>query len=228
MRYENIIAAKFIRRPNRFIAEVDIDGTHHLAHVKNTGRCRELLLPNASVYLEKNNNPDRKTRYSLIGVQKGNRLINMDSQAPNKAFLEHLQRDGFTSFSGITHVKPEAKFGNSRFDIYAEAGKRRALFEVKGVTLEIDGVAKFPDAPTQRGIKHLYGLEKAAEQGYEAFMIFVVQMSGINHFTPNKDTHPEFAEALAKAIKNGVYAHALTCRITKTSMEIEAPIPVLV
>lgn len=220
MTYKNILEATFISRPNRFIAEIEVGGIRHLAHVKNTGRCKELLIPNTPVYVEQNDNPDRKTKFSLISVYKGDRLINMDSQAPNKVFLEHLQADGFADFSGITHIKTESKFGNSRLDIYAEAGGRRAFFEVKGVTLETDGVAKFPDAPTQRGIKHLQELEKAIIAGYEAFIIFVIQMDCISHFTPNHQTHPEFAMALAHAMSNGVNAHALTCKITNNSIKI--------
>lgn len=226
MTYENIVKGIFINRPNRFIAEVEVEGIRHLAHVKNTGRCKELLVPNAPIYLEENNNPDRKTKFSLISVYKGDRLINMDSQAPGKVFLEYLQAGGFSDFSGITHIKTEVGFGKSRLDIYAEAGNRHAFFEVKGVTLEEGGIGKFPDAPTQRGIKHLQELEKAVVAGYEAFMIFVIQMDNICHFTPNCQTHPEFATSLTHAMSKGVNAHAFTCKITNNSIKIKNFIPI--
>ncbi|NLK76295.1 MAG: DNA/RNA nuclease SfsA [Clostridiales bacterium] len=225
MKYKNIVNGKFQSRPNRFIAMVDIDGKVETCHVKNTGRCKELLLPGAEVYLEKSGNPNRKTAYDLVGVKKGKVLINMDSQAPNQAVKEWLEKEVY--FKNITYLKPECKYGNSRVDFYLETADERKIFiEVKGVTLEEEGVARFPDAPTLRGIKHMKELEQAVQQGYEAYILFVIQMKGIKWFEPNDRTHPEFGDTLRWVSKNGVGVLAYDCSITKESMELDMPVEV--
>lgn len=225
MKYKNIVTGKFQSRPNRFIAMVDIDGKVETCHVKNTGRCKELLLPGAEVYLEKSGNPNRKTAYDLVGVKKGKVLINMDSQAPNQAVKEWLEKEVY--FKNITYLKPECKYGNSRVDFYLETAEERKIFiEVKGVTLEEEGVARFPDAPTLRGIKHMKELEQAVQQGYEAYILFVIQMKGIKWFEPNDRTHLEFGDTLRQVAKNGVGVLAYDCSITKESMELDMPIEV--
>ena len=225
MKYKDIVTGKFQSRPNRFIAMVDIDGKVETCHVKNTGRCKELLLPEAEVYLEKSGNPNRKTAYDLVGVKKGKVLINMDSQAPNQAVKEWLEKEVY--FKNITYLKPECKYGNSRVDFYLETADERKIFiEVKGVTLEEEGVARFPDAPTLRGIKHMKELEQAVQQGYEAYILFVIQMKGIKWFEPNDRTHPEFGDTLRQVAKNGVGVLAYDCSITKESMELDMPVEV--
>lgn len=224
MIYTNIIKARFLTRPNRFIAYVEIDGETEIAHVKNTGRCRELLIAGAKVILQKADNPNRSTKYDLIAVYKGERLINMDSQAPNKVFMEYLQSGQY--ISGITKIKPEAKYGASRFDFYVEVGERKILIEVKGVTLEENGVALFPDAPTQRGVKHVNELARYSREGYEAHVVFVIQMNNILYFTPNNKTHPEFGAALIVARADGVKVNAVDCIMTENSMIIGKPVPV--
>lgn len=225
MKYKNIVNGKFQSRPNRFIAMVDIDGKVETCHVKNTGRCKELLLPGAEVYLEKSGNPNRKTAYDLVGVKKGKVLINMDSQAPNQAVKEWLEKEVY--FKNITYLKPECKYGNSRVDFYLETAEERKIFiEVKGVTLEEEGVARFPDAPTLRGIKHMKELEQAVQQGYEAYILFVIQMKGIKWFEPNDRTHLEFGDTLRQVAKNGVGVLAYDCSITKESMELDMPVEV--
>lgn len=225
MKYKNIVTGKFQSRPNRFIAMVDIDGKVETCHVKNTGRCKELLLPGAEVYLEKSGNPNRKTAYDLVGVKKGKVLINMDSQAPNQAVKEWLEKEVY--FKNITYLKPECKYGNSRVDFYLETAEERKIFiEVKGVTLEEEGVARFPDAPTLRGIKHMKELEQAVQQGYEAYILFVIQMKGIKWFEPNDRTHLEFGDTLRQVAKNGVGVLAYDCSITKESMELDMPVEV--
>lgn len=223
MRYENIVTGRFKSRPNRFIAMVEIAGQIETCHVKNTGRCRELLLPDAEVYLEKSSNPNRKTAYDLVGVRKGNCLVNMDSQAPNKAVKEWLEKEIF--FKNITYLKPECKYGNSRVDFYLETRDGKKIFiEVKGVTLEEDGVARFPDAPTERGIKHMKELKQAVTEGYEAYILFVIQLKGIRQFEPNDKTHKEFGDTLREVSANGVGVLAYDCIITKDSMELDTPI----
>ena len=199
MIYDHIIMGRFLARPNRFIAYVEVEGEEVIAHVKNTGRCKELLIPNATVYLQDwgEEHSGRKTRYDLIAVEKGSLLVNMDSQAPNKVFAEWANQGGFVA--GLTCLKPEAKWGNSRFDFYWEAGERRGFTEVKGVTLEHDGLVRFPDAPTERGVKHLEELILAKEVGYETAVCFVIQMEGMRMFSPNNETHPAFGTALRKA-----------------------------
>lgn len=210
MQYHNIKKAVFLNRPNRFIAEIEIDGNTEICHVKNTGRCRELLLPGTTVYVQDfGEERTRKTRYDLICVKKGNRLINMDSQAPNKVFQEWLLKN-----EPISYLKPECTFGDSRFDFYFEVDEKRCFAEVKGVTLEQDGVVSFPDAPTERGIKHLQGLMRAVKEGYEAYVVFIIQMKNVLYFTPNAVTHPAFAETLAEAASAGVHVLALDCFVT--------------
>ena len=223
--YNNICEGIFLSRPNRFIAEVKIDGKIERCHVKNTGRCKELLIPNARVYVNYSDKPERTTNYDLVAVWKGERLINMDSQAPNKVLLEYLQSGQY--MNGITHIKSESTYGDSRFDFYVEAGERKIFIEVKGVTLEMDGVALFPDAPTERGIKHLQGLARCINDGYEAHVVFVVQMSGIRHFTPNDATHPVFGATLSDVVKSGVKALALDCLVTPDGLTINNNLPVI-
>ncbi|MDR1564347.1 MAG: DNA/RNA nuclease SfsA [Oscillospiraceae bacterium] len=224
MIYNNIHTGTFISRPNRFIAEVELDGKIEIAHVKNTGRCKELLVLGAEVYLQKAENPNRSTKYDLIAVMKGKRLINMDSQAPNKVFLEYLQRGLY--IKNITLIKPEAKYGSSRFDFYVEAGECKIFIEVKGVTLEENGVVLFPDAPTLRGVKHLNELAQCIGEGYEAHAVFVIQMNGVLYFTPNNKTHPEFGAALATAQEAGVKLAALDCAVSPNSLIIGRSVPI--
>lgn len=225
MNYKNVISGKFLSRPNRFIALVEIDGKEEICHVKNTGRCRELLTDGARVMLEVSDNPERKTKYDLVAVYKGDMLINMDSQAPNKVVDEWLRGGGLGKPDVI---KSECVFENSRFDFYLEANEKRIFVEVKGVTLEEDGVVKFPDAPTERGVKHLTELEKAIELGYEAYVIFVIQMEKCKYFTPNEKTHPAFANALKKAKESGVNILAYSCNVTEGSLSIHSPIKVII
>lgn len=222
MNYNNVVKGKFQDRPNRFIGNVIINGKAEVCHVKNTGRCKELLVKGATVYLQKSDNPNRKTQYDLIAVQKGERLINMDSQIANDVAVEYI----FELFDNITFVKPECKYGNSRFDIYVETKTDKIFVEVKGVTLENDGVVRFPDAPTERGIKHLKELQKAVTEGYKAYVLFVVQMDNVQHFEPNRDTHPEFAETLKEVSEKGVNVLAYQCEVTPESIKIKKQIPV--
>ncbi|MDD6728176.1 MAG: DNA/RNA nuclease SfsA [Eubacteriales bacterium] len=224
MKYKNVCFATFISRPNRFIAKVLIDGQEQTVHVKNTGRCRELLIKGTKVVLEKSDNPARKTQYDLIAVYKGNRLINMDSQAPNKAVFEWLTSGGYIENPAL--VKPESVFGSSRLDFYIESENEKAYAEVKGVTLEADGVARFPDAPTERGRKHLGELINAKKQGYRAAVIFVIQMKGCKYFEPNFETDMPFANELKRAFDSGVEVIALDCKVTPDSMIIDREIEV--
>ena len=224
MTYDNILSATFLSRPNRFIAHVEVNGKLKIAHVKNTGRCKELLIPGTKVILQKFDDPKRKTAYDLINVYKGERLINMDSQAPNKVFLEYLKSGQY--IGGITHIKSEAKYGSSRFDFYVDTGNRKIFIEVKGVTLEENGVSMFPDAPTERGIKHLKELSHCLSDGYEANVVFVVQMSGTRYFTPNNKTHPAFGETLVVAEKAGVKVSAFDCVVTENSLAISKSVMV--
>ena len=224
MTYPNSIPARFLSRPNRFVAQVELDGVETTVHVKNTGRCRELLVPGARVWLVKSDNPSRKTAYDLVAVEKGDRLSNMDSQAPNAVFGEWAQAGCFVP--GLTLLKPEYKHGDSRFDFYWEAGDRKGFVEVKGVTLEQNGAVYFPDAPTQRGIKHLHGLTTCLDEGYEAAVCFVIQMEQAYFFSPNDETHPAFGEALRQAHAAGVRVLALSCSVTPDSLSISAPVPV--
>ena len=217
MRYQRIHAGVFQARPNRFIAHVELSGKTEICHVKNTGRCRELLVPGAAVELEEAQNPARKTRFDLIAVQKGERLINMDAQAPNKVFQEWAEEGNFQK--NLTLLKPETTFGASRFDFYWEAGPISGFVEVKGVTLEQDGVVLFPDAPTERGVKHLEELVKARQAGYEAAVCFLIQMERVEWFQPNDGTHPAFGAALRRARDAGVEVLALDCRVGPDFLE---------
>lgn len=225
MRYHDIHGAVFMDRPNRFVAHVKMDGETVTCHVKNTGRCRELLLPGAKVLLEKSPNPLRKTAYDLVAVYKGSRLINMDSVAPNAAFGEWLRSGGLVPHP--TLVRAETTHGDSRFDFYIEAGGQKLFAEVKGVTLERDGGAFFPDAPTERGAKHLRGLMECVKEGYRAVCAFVIQMEGIDFFSPNEETDPQFAHTLRQAAQAGVQILALTCRVREDGMDIGREIPVI-
>ena len=225
MKYERIETGTFLERPNRFIAYVEIAGQKETVHVKNTGRCAELLIPGATVYVQKADNPERKTKWDLIGVKKGKRMINMDSQIPNKVVEEWLREGNL--FPDATLIKPETTYKKSRFDLYVEEGNRKIFIEVKGVTLENNGVVKFPDAPTERGVKHLSELCEAVKDGYEAYVFFVIQMKGVKYFTPNMKTHAAFGEALQKAKEQGVHILAYDCRVTKDSIEIEKEVPVV-
>ena len=224
MQYTNVMVGKFIARANRFIAHVEIAGREEIVHVKNTGRCKELLLPGVTVYVQHFPEGKRKTKYDLIAVEKQNILINMDSQAPNKVVQEWLVAK--EPFGKITYLKPECKHGDSRFDFYLETEAKKIFIEVKGVTLEEKGVVMFPDAPTERGVKHVQELRHCLEQGYEAVVIFVVQMEGMRYFTPNRRTHAAFAEALERAEACGVKLLALTCAVTPDSLTINGAIPV--
>ena len=218
MKYSNIEQARFLKRPNRFIAYVETDNGREICHVKNTGRCKELLPPGAVVYVERNDNPARKTKLDLIGVKKGSYLINMDSQAPNAAVKEWLMEGHL--FSDQAKIYAEKTYGESRFDFYIEDGSRRAFMEVKGVTLEEDGICRFPDAPTERGIKHIKELVKCMEDGYEAYILFFIQMSPVKYLEPNDVTHKAFGDTLREAAKAGVHVMARDCKITIDSMEI--------
>lgn len=224
MRYKETEKAVFLKRPNRFIAEVEIQGKRETVHVKNTGRCKELLIPGTEVILEKSGNPNRKTKYDLICVNKQGRLINMDSQIPNKAAEEWIRKGGL--FPEEVSIRPEKKYGNSRFDLYVESPVRRAFVEVKGVTLEEDNVVRFPDAPTVRGIKHVEELIHCMEEGYEAYLLLVIQMKGVKKFMPNWDTQPEFGQVLIKAEKAGVKIIARDCLVTEDTIEIQEEVPV--
>lgn len=254
MKYRKVIPGVFVTRPNRFIAEVRIAegqsggaaGTEwcqtaaeanaplETVHVKNTGRCRELLVPGCRVYLAESDNTERKTKYDLVAVEKnaawlagpGTLLINMDSQAPNDAAEEWLNAGGDGLFSESAIVRREVTFGSSRFDFYIEDGKRKAFLEVKGCTLEEGGLARFPDAPTERGVKHVEELEKALAAGYEAYLLIVIQMKPMKEFRPNDETHKAFGDALRHAAKTGVKILAYDCLVTPDSMVIDAPVPV--
>ena len=218
MNYTNIHKAIFIDRPNRFIANVELDGVIHVCHVKNTGRCKELLIPGRKVYLQESSNPLRKTKYDLVAVEKGDKLVNLDSQAPNQVVKEWLQAGGL--YSNITWIHSEVKHGNSRVDFYIEDKNRKAFIEVKGVTLETNGIAAFPDAPTERGVKHIYHLIDAVKEGYEAYLIFVIQFKPVKYLIPNDVTHPEFGRALREAATAGVQILACDCIVTPDSMDI--------
>lgn len=224
MIYKNTEKAVFLERPNRFIAHVNLNGEIETVHVKNTGRCKELLIPGTEVVLEKSDNPARKTKYDLICVNKSGRWINMDSQAPNKAAEEWVLNGNL--FPEKITVKREKTYGNSRFDLYVESDRRKAFIEVKGVTLETDNAAQFPDAPTARGVKHIEELINCRNEGYEAYLLFVIQMKGITKFEPNWNTHPLFGETLRKAQRAGVRLLAYDCLIKENLMEISEPVPI--
>ncbi len=211
MKYERIVKGKFLERPNRFIAYVDIDGQKETVHVKNTGRCKELLRPGAVVYLQEFDPSARKTKWDLIAVEKKGRIINMDSQIPNKVVKEWLESGGL--FRKVTKIQPEYTYGDSRVDLYVEADGKKILIEVKGVTLEEEGRVRFPDAPSERAVKHVEELKRAVGEGYEAYIFFVIQMKDVRYFTPNMDTHPAFGEALREAALAGVHVIAYDCRV---------------
>lgn len=222
MKYENISRARFIRRPNRFIAHILHEGEEKICHVKNTGRCRELLLPDTEILVQKASNPARKTPYDLISVFKGERLINMDAVAPNAVFGEFLRGGGLGFVPDM--VRSECIHGESRFDFYFEYEGKRAFAEVKGVTLEEEGVVRFPDAPTERGIKHLRGLMDCVAEGCEAYAVFVVQMADVKYFEPNRACHPQFADALAEAAKAGVQILVYECEVGFDTLRITKPV----
>ena len=221
MNYKNTIRGIFKDRPNRFIAHVLVDDTETVCHVKNTGRCRELLVPGATVYLERGTNPARRTAWDLIAVEKGHRLINMDAQAPNRIFAQWIRQQE----PGIA-VHPEYRYGDSRLDFCLEWPEGLHLVEVKGVTLEREGHCLFPDAPTERGVRHLHELMRAVEEGHRATAFFVIQMADVLDFAPNDATHPAFGEALREAARQGVEIVAYTCRVTPETVTLDAPVPV--
>lgn len=223
MRYGKMVPGEFITRPNRFIAHVQIDGKTEVCHVKNTGRCRELLPPGAQVWCEVAQNPARKTKFDLITVQKGSRLINMDSQAPNVAAKEWLLAGGLGS---VEQLRAETVHGDSRFDFSFLLEGQRCFLEVKGVTLETDGVCAFPDAPTDRGVKHLRGLARAVEEGFGAYVLFVIQMEHVEYLHPNDATDPAFGAALREAAAAGVQVLAVDCRVTEDTMTVGKPVDV--
>jgi len=225
MRYSNIQKAEFICRPNRFIAHVLMDDEEVICHVKNTGRLKELLLPGATVFLEESDNMTRKTRFDLVGVLRGDEVVNIDSQAPNQAVGEWLKSGGL--FEDVSYVKAEARYGDSRFDYYIESSSgRKAFLEVKGVTLLQDRVARFPDAPTTRGVKHIGELVKCLEDGYEAYILFLLEMKGSKWMEPNDATHPAFGKALREAAEKGVKVLAYDCLVTPESLEVDKKIEV--
>ena len=223
MTYANMTPGKFLSRPNRFIAQVEIDGQTEIVHVKNTGRCKELLPTGAEVWCQRSDNPNRKTKYDLITVRKGSRLINMDSQAPNAAAKEWLLRGGL---GAVENLRAETFHGDSRFDFSFTLEGKQCFLEVKGVTLENDGVCAFPDAPTERGAKHLRGLQQAVKEGYGGYVLFVVQMADVKYLHPNDATDPGFGSALREAAANGVTVLAMDCAVDVDSMEIRLRVPV--
>ena len=229
MQYGQVEKGVFLARPNRFIALVALNGVETVCHVKNTGRCRELLVSGCTVYLARSDKAGRKTKYDLVAVEKERQgraplRINMDSQAPNDAAGEWLPRSGLFSDGAV--IRREVKFGDSRFDFYVEDGRRKAFVEVKGVTLEENGVALFPDAPTERGVKHLRELCRAVEAGYEAYLLLVIQMKDIRLFRPNAATHPAFADSLREAAGQGVHILAMDCLVTPEGMTVDKPVTV--
>ena len=225
MIYKRIQKGRFLKRPNRFIAKIEINGKEETVHVKNTGRCAELLVPGAEVYVQKSESAGRKTGWDLISVRKADRLINMDSQVTNKVVQEWIEAGRW--FKDVKIVRPEVTYKNSRFDLYVEYEEKKAFIEVKGVTLEEEGVVKFPDAPSERAVKHLKELEEAVQEGYEAYVFFVVQMKGVRYFTPNRRTHKEFADILAEAAETGVQVIAKDCFVTEDSIAIADEVPVV-
>ncbi len=226
MIYKDIKKAKFISRPNRFIANIEIDGKTEICHVKNTGRCKELLIKDSDIFVQEHDSVKRKTKYDLISVYKGDKLVNIDSQATNKVVHEWIKEGNL--FDNVSLIKPESKYKNSRFDFYVEADNRKIYIEVKGVTLEENGIVMFPDAPTERGVKHLKELAECLEEGFDAYVIFIIQMSGVKLFKPNKKTHKEFAEILKEVSNKGVTVLAYECLVSKDSMNIYKAVPVRV
>ncbi len=226
MKYENIVKGKFIERPNRFVAFVEIGGIRTMVHVKNTGRCKELLVPGTEVYLQHSPSSKRKTDYSMVSVKKENLFINIDSQAPNQVVYEAIRSGKIHEFNKPDLIKKEVPFGTSRFDLYYESYPHRGFIEVKGVTLEENGIAMFPDAPTKRGTRHVLEMMDAVKAGYRGFVIFLVQMKGVHSFTPNKKTDPAFAEALKQASNNNVTILAYDCNIAEDFMEISESVSI--
>lgn len=225
MKYNNIVEGKFIKRINRFIAEVEIDDTIETVHVKNTGRCKELFIKGAIVYLQKSDNPDRKTKYSLISIYKKDMLINIDSQVPNYVVFENIIKGRIEGFKDIEEAKREVKYGNSRFDIYYKRNNgAEGFIEIKGVTLENNGIAMFPDAPTERGRKHINEMIKAVEEGYEGNIFFLIQIENINTFTPNDKTDPKFGQTIRKAYEKGVNVYVYNCINSKNSIDLDEKI----
>lgn len=232
MKYNQVIEAEFIRRPNRFVSYCNINGVEEKVHVPNTGRCKELLVEGAKVILSKADKASkRKTKYSLVSVYKGNRLINIDSQSPNSIVEEALKNRTIFRDYNFTKIKREQKYGNSRFDIYYERedGEKtiKGFIEVKGVTLELDNLCLFPDAPTERGLKHILELVKAHEEGYETNIIFLIQMDNVDKFAPNYEMHPEFAKTLAKCQKKGVNIHAFSCKVTPDTVVLSKAVEII-
>ena len=225
MIYDRMVPGTFLERPNRFIAYVEVEGRKETVHVKNTGRCAELLQTGVRVYLQESENPGRKTKWDLIAVEKGSRMVNMDSQIPNKVVKEWLEAGHL--FENITRIQPEFTYGNSRFDLYVEADGKQIFIEVKGVTLEQDGVVRFPDAPSDRAVKHVEELKAAVKEGYEAYVFFVIQMKDVRYFTPNMDTHPAFGEALRDAARAGVHVLAYDCEVSSDRIAIADIVPVV-
>ena len=223
MEYANMRPGKFLARPNRFIAHIEIDGSVQICHVKNTGRCKELLVPGCTVWCQESDKPERKTKFDLIAVQKGHRLINMDSQAPNAAAKEWLAGGGLGE---IENLRAEVFQGDSRFDFAFEKNGVPYFLEVKGVTLETDGVCAFPDAPTERGVKHLEGLTQLSKAGFGAYILFVIQMEDVCYLHPNHVTDPAFAKALKEAADAGVHILAVDCAVTPSTMVIQNPVEV--
>ena len=221
MQYEKMVPGVFLARPNRFIAHVEIDGNIETVHVKNTGRCRELLPAGAQVWCQESSNPNRKTKFDLITVRKGHRLINMDSQAPNIAAGEWLRSGGLGE---LENLKAEAFHGDSRFDFAFTKDGKQCFLEVKGVTLETDGVCAFPDAPTERGVKHLKSLTQLAREGYGAYVLFVIQMADVKYLHPNDITDPAFGAALREAAQSGVQVLAMDCAVTERTMDLRLPV----
>ena len=219
MKYERMTEGIFQSRPNRFIANVMINGKNEVCHVKNTGRCKELLIPGkTTVYVQESDNPNRKTKYSVIGVLKGDRKINMDSQVTNTVVHEWISKGNL--FKDVVLIKPEKTYKNSRFDFYVETKTEKAFIEVKGATLEENNIVRFPDAPTERGVKHIHELCECLKEGYNAYIIFVIQMKDVLYFTPNDETHKAFGDALREAEKQGVKVIAVDCNVTEDSIDI--------
>ena len=225
MRYDSVISGRFLERPNRFIAHVETENGVQTVHVKNTGRCRELLITGAEVYLAKGSNPNRKTAYDLIAVKKNGLLVNMDAQAPNQVFAEWVLGGGF--LPDVKALRREYTYGESRLDFCLETERGLHLVEVKGVTLEEQGEARFPDAPTERGVKHIRELQRAVENGLDATLFFVVQMENMHSVSPNDVTHPAFGTALREAAAAGVHVCAWDCAVTPDSLSIRQQLPVL-
>lgn len=225
MEYKEIQTGRFLSRPNRFVAYVEMAGQIEKVHVKNTGRCRELLTEGAEVLLERAGNPARKTVYDLVAVRKDGRLVNMDSAAPNRAAGEWLEKREL--FSDIKCIRPETRYGSSRFDFYVETENEKIFLEVKGVTLEEDGTGMFPDAPSLRAVKHVEELIQAKEEGYGAYILFVIQMKGVRRFIPNQRTQPTFCRILREACHRGVRILAYDCKVWEKGMEIDAPVEVI-